>query len=212
MPQQARIERYSDAPVSLGLVIDTSGSSRNNGNGVKEMATALIRGLPPGSEAMADLFSDKAFLDLPSTPADKVDFSFFQHLRARGGTALYDTIVASEAYFSSHTRCPRRVLMLITDGGEDASRYSKDVVLRSMEWPGAPVVCAFVSPVPAASSSDDSRNMSGMKALAKAGGGVTFGPPDVAPNGEYYKIEVRLPKESGKLIVNAPAGYYAPAK
>lgn len=57
-----------DVPVSLALLIDTSGSTYGNRNTISAVATAIIRSLPPGSEVMAVLFAEKAYIDLPFTP------------------------------------------------------------------------------------------------------------------------------------------------
>ncbi len=69
-----------DVPVSLALLIDTSGSTYGNRNTIRAVATAVIGSLPPKSEVMAVLFAEKAYIDLPFTPAQPAPLTFLSLL------------------------------------------------------------------------------------------------------------------------------------
>ncbi|HEY1805708.1 MAG TPA: VWA domain-containing protein [Terracidiphilus sp.] len=224
-----------DSPVSVALVIDSSGSIYKRKPAIVAAVTAIVTALPPDSEVMAVLFADQSYLDLPFTPASKVDFSFLDRLQARGPTALFDSIVATENHFIAHAKYVRRAMVVLSDGIDNASNVSMAEVSRAMEQPGAPVV--YVCP-PSKANILKMQRMDGqiyMSFLARWGGGVAFYlDPDPAAaaakvvsairsqmvvqftaanparNGKRRKLKLQFPDNN--LQVRAVPEYFAPAK
>jgi VWFA-related protein len=167
-----------DSPLSLALLMDTSGSTRSEHAQAVAAATALISTLPRGSELMIVFFSDQAYCDLPFTPVASFDPSIWQHMEARGGTALYDALIATERYFIGHAHNPRRALVLISDGGENASNFSIQQAVGAIAVPGAPVLFALRTAAdpnaPGANVSPQAldRDFRNLRKLTDAGGGI----------------------------------------
>jgi VWFA-related protein len=224
-----------DSPVSLALMIDSSGSIFKRKDAMIAAAKAIVNALPNDSEVMAVLFADKAYLDLPFTVASKVDFSFLDRLQASGPTGLYDAVVATEGHVVAHAKYTRRALVILSDGEDNASRVPRGVAFRKMEQPGAPMVYACVLSRANILQRDLMVGHINMKFLAKWGGGIEFNldpdpesaaaqiasavrgqyvlqftTPDPARNGKGRKIAMRLPAKDVQLHVLP--GYFAPAK
>jgi VWFA-related protein len=224
-----------DSPVSLALIIDSSGSIFKRKPAIVAAVTAIVKALPPDSEVMAVLFADQSFLDLPFTPVSKVDFSFLDRLQARGGTTLYDTVFATERHFVAHAKCVRRATVILSDGEDNASHVSRGTAFGTMEQPGAPVV--YVCPPSKANflQTQESAGLINMSFLARYGGGadfnldpdpaaaaakvaavirsqmvVQFTAADPARNGKRHKLEPRLPDKN--LQIHVLHQYFAPAK
>ena len=129
------------APVSLALLVDTSGSTNGNRDTVRAVATAVIRSLPPGSEVMAVLFADNAYIDLPFTPAQSAPLTFLDLLDSRGSTAFYDALVATEDYIAAKAHNPKRALVVLSDAEDNDSTISlQQTVKKIEEKPDAPTI------------------------------------------------------------------------
>jgi Ca-activated chloride channel family protein len=225
----------ADSPVSLGLLIDSSHSMEKRGPAISALVTTIVKALPAGSEAMAVLFDEEAYLDLPFTPASEIDYAFLDRVNAHGGTALNDAVVVAEKYFATHARYARRAMILLSDGGDNASKSDLGDILPSLQWPGAPTFYSFHIPDSQASGADARFGRIAMEILAKEGGGVAFTPKekdfasaaarladmirsqyvlhftaaDPARDGKAHKLEVRLPIKD--VQIHALPVYYAPA-
>jgi VWFA-related protein len=224
-----------DSPVSLGFIIDSSGSIFKRKPAIVAAVTAIVKALPPDSEVMAVLFADESYLDLPFTPVSKVDFSFLDRLQARGGTTLYDTVFATERHFIAHAKYVRRAMVILSDGEDNASHLSRGAAFGAMEQPGAPVV--YVCPPSKANffETQESAGLINMSFLARYGGGADFNldpdpaataaevaaairsqyvlqftAADPARDGKRHKLELRLPIKD--VQIHALPVYYAPAK
>ena len=230
-----RFPAAADSPVSLALLIDASGSTLQRKTEVLSAVAAIIKALPADSEVMATSFAGVVFLEFPFTPASKVDLSFMDRVPFAGPTALYDAVAATEDYFLANAKYPRRALIVLSDGENNASQVSMRIAYGMMERPGAPMVypcliakAQFLQPEARAGSMY-------MNFLAKRGGGLTFNldpdpmataakivaeirsqyvlqftSADPAHDGKQHKLELRLPIKDVKLY-RLPA-YFAPAK
>jgi len=224
-----------DSPVSLGLLIDASGSTSKRKPQIVSAIAAIVRALPPDSEVVATSFADKSYLEFPFTPAAKVDLSFMDRVPAAGPTALYDAVFETERYFVANAKYPRRALIVLSDGEDNASHISIALAGGTMEWPGAPTVYTCLIAKAQFFHPETEYGRNAMKSLAHMGGGLTlnldadpadaaaqisaairsqyvlqFTASDPAHNGKKHKLEVRLPdKDLG--IYGIPA-YFAPAK
>jgi VWFA-related protein len=227
----------TENPVSLCFLIDNSGSTNHVRQPIRDTVIRVFKGLPPGSEAAAILFSDRAFLDLPFAPVANGDLEFLSHLEARGGTALFDALIVATDYCAAHAREKRRALVLISDGGENASKSSYEQVERRLLSPGAPTLYALIFPDDRGSPVNFDRQIQKTKKLTKTCGGLvlearktedlatltdplladlgsqyalTFNSTDQARDGRLRKLDVRLPEPG--FEIHAQSGYYAPAQ
>ena len=230
-----RFPASEDLPVSLALLIDSSGSTYKQRPAIVSAVTAIVKAMPADSEVMAVDFSVVSFLDLPFTPISKADFSFMDRLKAAGPTALYDAVVATEDYLVGNAKYPRRALIVLSDGESNASSVPIGVAYGMMERPGAPVVYPCLIAKANYLERERGAGLINMKFLAKRGGGLTFNldpdpasaaaqivaairsqhvlqftAADPAHDGKLHKLEVRLPVKDVQIHV-LPA-YLAPAK
>jgi Ca-activated chloride channel homolog len=225
-----------DSPVSIAFMADSSGSMYNRRDSIATIVRAIVKTLPEGSEVMFVSFSDQAYVDLPFTPVSKVDLSFLDHRITRGGTSLYDAVIATENYFTNRARYVRRAIVLMSDGGDDASRQTLEDAMRSLQYPGAPSFYSLSVNGEKDSYIDIRHGHAAMQLLAKAGGGVAFRPKekdfmasaarlakmircqyvlhfkpaDPARDGSAHKLEVRLPIQD--VQIHALPVYYAPSR
>jgi len=170
-----------EAPVSLALLIDTSGSTYGNHVATLGVATAVVRALPPGSEVMAVLFADKAYIDLPFTPAEPAPLEFLHWLDSRGATGFYDALVATEDYIAAKAHNAKRALLVLSDGNDNASTLNLQQALHKIQQePGAPTIY-FVDTPEARPKLGEKRHSLRVASLVTSvcGGGV------VAPDKHY---------------------------
>ena len=133
--QPITLFRRDDIPVSIGLLIDNSGSMRPLRARAEAAALAFVRASNPRDEAFVVNFADTARIDVALTS----DVSALEAGVARadsiGGTALRDAVEMAEIYLHDHASRERHVLLVITDGRDNASRATlrqiEDVAHRS---------------------------------------------------------------------------------
>jgi VWFA-related protein len=165
----------SDSPVSFGLMIDVSGSTHPHRQQIADAAIALVKGLPPGSEVMAVLFADQGFLDVPFAPVSAIDPEYvIRHLESRGGTALFDSLIAANDYFSTHAHHERKALVLISDGGENASMKTLNDAAHSMLTPRSPLLYLLGMPNEGGKRTHAGEDRDRLKSLARISGGVLY--------------------------------------
>jgi Ca-activated chloride channel homolog len=114
--QPITLFRRDDIPVSLGLLIDNSGSMRTLRSKVEAAALALARASNPQDEIFVLNFNDKARLDVPFTSDLSVREAGIGRVEAIGGTGMRDAIDTAQTYLSEHGTRDRKVLLVITDG------------------------------------------------------------------------------------------------
>src|SRR5882672_6449472 len=109
-----------DAPVSMGLLIDNSGSMRSRRADVESAALALARASNPDDEMFVLNFADHPRIDVPFTSDRHVLETQIARVDSIGGTALRDAIQLGEEYVQRGTR-DRRVLVVVSDGVDNTS-------------------------------------------------------------------------------------------
>ncbi len=125
--------RRDDIPVSLGLLIDNSGSMRPVRAKVEEAALALARASNPQDEMFVLNFADKARIDVPFTSEVGVLEAGIARVDAIGGTAIRDAVDAGEAYLNARATRDRKVLLVVTDGNDNASEVTLDQIRQTAE-------------------------------------------------------------------------------
>ncbi len=141
-PQTITSFRHEDIPVAMGVVIDNSGSMREKRQKVNAAALNLVRSSNPNDEVFVVNFNDEYYLDQDFTSDINKLKEGLEKIEARGGTALYDAIVASADHLKS-ARLEKKVLFVVTDGEDNASTESLETAVRRLQAEGGPTVYAI---------------------------------------------------------------------
>jgi VWFA-related protein len=140
VPQATSSFMHQDLPVAMGILIDSSGSMLDKRTAVDAAASRLLEESNPRSSAFVVNFNEKAYLDQGFT-VDRVALRRgIDHFDARGATALYDAVAASADELSRHAKQPKQVLLIVTDGADNASRLALEEAIRRVQSLGGPVV------------------------------------------------------------------------
>lgn len=132
--------QHTDLPVSIALVVDNSGSMSKKRPAVNQSTLDLIQASNPQDEAFVVNFSDEAFIDQEFTSDVKKLRDGLSHIESRGGTALYDAVVASADKLAADAKRPKQVLILITDGEDNASTLNLEQTIRRVQQLSGPVI------------------------------------------------------------------------
>ena len=234
--QQIKTFIHEDIPVTVGLVVDNSGSMRPKRADVTAAALAFARSSNPSDEMFVVNFNENVSFGLAAdTPfTDQVPQLelALSRIKADGRTALYDAVAAALDHLKRAHR-DKKVLIVITDGGDNASSQTLDAVTDM-----AIKSDAIVYAIGLFDEVDPDRNPRALKRLATATGGEAFLPEslqDVLPvcehiahdirtqyaitylpanqkqDGTYRAIQVKAKTPGfGRLSVRTRPGYYAP--
>lgn len=235
-PQATSFFASEDAPVTIGLVIDSSGSMRGARDRVIAASAAFVETSNPQDEVFALVFNDDVHsvltLSAPFTSdANTLRTALANVFQPSGRTALYDAIADGLAYVTKGTR-DRRVLVVLSDGGDNASRATfADVLTLAQASNTVIYTIALVDPLNR--DADPGR----LKRFADTSGGTAFSPrsvenvgrafeqiardvrhgyaigyvPEVAPQGAAFRrlrVEVRSP-DGRRLVTRTRTGYVA---
>jgi VWFA-related protein len=132
--------QHTDLPVSIGMVIDNSGSMYRKRPSVNKSALDLILASNPQDEAFVVNFSDEAFIDCDFTSNINTLRDGMSHIDSRGGTALYDAVAASADKLAADAKRPKQVLILITDGEDNASTLTLEQTIHRVQQLSGPVI------------------------------------------------------------------------
>lgn len=132
--------QHTDLPVSIGLVIDNSGSMYRKRPSVNKAALDLIEASNPSDEAFVVNFSDEAFIDQDFTSNINKLREGLSHIDSRGGTALYDAVAASADKLVADGKRPKQVLIVITDGEDNASSLNLEQTIRRVQDLSGPTI------------------------------------------------------------------------
>lgn len=172
--------QHSDLPVSIALVIDNSGSMSKKRPSVNKSALDLVAASNPADEAFVVNFSDEAVIDQDFTSDVNKLRKGLGNITARGGTALYDAVVASADKLSTDSKNPKQVLILITDGEDNISSLSLEQAIRRVQEMGGPVIYSigllFGDEV---SRSEIKHARHALEALSNETGGIAYFPKSV---------------------------------
>jgi VWFA-related protein len=131
--QQIKIFRREDVPVSMGLVIDNSGSMREKRRKVEAAAMALVKASNPEDEVSIVNFNDEPYQDVPFTNDLKRMEEGLARIDSRGGTAMRDSILASMSYVKSKGRHEKKVIVAITDGNDNMSEVGLERLVQEAQ-------------------------------------------------------------------------------
>ena len=177
-PQTIKQFASQDRPVTLGILVDASGSMRTKQPEVVTAALAFVRASNPQDETFVVNFNDHAFKGLPS----QIPFSNdAQLLRAallgrkpEGRTALYDALTLAAGHLAKG-KWENKVLLLISDGGDNSSTHNFAETMQALEMSGATVYSiALFDP------DESEHNVALLHRLSKMSGGEAFEPMDIS--------------------------------
>jgi Ca-activated chloride channel family protein len=186
-----------DIPVTMGLVIDNSGSMREKRDQVNAAAMTFVRTSNPQDEAFVVNFNDEYYLDTDGDfTSDQANLhDALSRIDTRGSTALYDAVIGSLAHLKKGHK-DKRVLLLVTDGEDTASEKTFEDTIKAAEESNATIYAVGVY------SQDDlehdkkmvRRSKKVLSQLAEATGGEAFYPDNlsqVTPICEQIAREIR---------------------
>jgi VWFA-related protein len=237
VPQTIVGFRHEDLPVSLGLLIDSSGSMYDKRASVDAASLDLVKLSNPDDEEFLVDFSSEAYIDQDFTNSIAKLQQGLSYIKSSGGTALYDAVIASADYLAKNAKRPKQVLLIITDGDDNASSATLESAIRRVQdLDGPAIYCIGLLFGDDVSRSEARHSREVLSELAEQTGGEAYFPRSLkevdgitqqvaqdirtqytieyrstkAPAlGGYRKIHVEAKtKGFGKLVVRTRAGYF----
>ena len=132
--------RHEDIPVSIGILIDNSGSMYDKTAAVGAAALDLVKLSNPQDEAFLVDFSSEAYIDQDFTSNIGKLQEGLAYIKPSGGTALYDAVIASADYLTKNAKRSKQVLLIITDGEDNASSASLESAIRRVQDMDGPAI------------------------------------------------------------------------
>ena len=173
-PQTIELFQHEDVPVAVGLVVDNSGSMQPKQSDVAAAALAFVRSSNAEDEMFVVNFNENVTFGLPNTELFSAKPSeldgALMGVPARGKTALYDAIEAALTHLQKASR-DKKVLIVISDGGDNASKHTLNQVLQDAERSDA-----IIYTIGLFDEYDTDRNPRVLKQIARATGGEAFFP------------------------------------
>ncbi len=174
-PQEVSLFTAEDAPVTVGLLIDNSGSMHSNRELVLAAATAFVERSNHSDEVFGLTFNENVHAALPRDTPFTSDVQVLRSaladtVGARGRTALYDAIADGIEYLSAG-QYERKVLVVVSDGGDNASETTFEEILDKVRASNVVIhAVGLVDPV------ESDSNPKRLRQLAEASGGLSFRP------------------------------------
>ncbi len=128
--QPIKVFKREDVPISLGIIIDNSGSMREKRQKVETASMDLVKASNPQDEVFIVNFNDDAWLDVPFTSDIKKMEEGIAKIDSRGGTAMRDAINLSMDYLRKEGKKQKKVVLVITDGNDNASSISLEKLVN----------------------------------------------------------------------------------
>lgn len=226
-----------DIPVEVGLIVDNSGSMIPKRREVIAAALAFARSSNPQDQMFVVNFNEHVSFGLP----DDMPFTdevaqlevALSRIAANGQTALYDAVAAGIEHLKKGNR-DKQVLIVISDGADNASKRTKSQILAMVGQSNA-----IIYSIALFEAGDPDQRFGVLKQLAKAAGGETFLPASVKEavpicqriardirsqytlvytptnrkkDGTYRAVQVKaIAPGRGAVSVRTRPGYYAPS-
>ena len=235
--QPVKYFSHEDVPVTVGLVVDNSGSMKSKRHDVIAAALAFARSSNPQDQMFVVNFNEKVSFGLPGNIAFSDQPAQLQvalsRVAADGETALYDAVAVALEHLRKGNR-DKKVLIIVSDGGDNASKHKLPEIMALAGQPGVIIYTIGIF-----DDQDADRNPGVLKRLAKQTGGESFLPEslaDVTPiceriahdirnqytiayvptnrkrDGTYRVIQVKASAPGyGRLSVRTRTGYFAPS-
>jgi Ca-activated chloride channel homolog len=234
-PQTITSFHREDIPVALCIVIDNSGSMREKRAKVNAAALNLVRASNPIDEVCVVNFNDEYYLDQDFTSSINKLKEGLEKIESRGGTALYDAVVASATHLKEHAKLEKKVIFVVTDGDDNESMETLEQAVRHLQAENGPTVYA----IGLLEGEDHAKHARrALQIICERTGGIAFLPktldevdaisravahdirsqytigykpttPKTQGGYREVKVEAKSPDRSSKLTVRTKSGYYA---
>lgn len=234
-PQTIDFFELRDAPLAAGLVIDSSSSMLTRQRLVHAGVDAFAALSQPRDELFTIVFNEHVRFGLPPGLAFTRSRAVLQASLARGGrggkTALHDAVIEGLAHLGTASN-PKRVLVVLSDGRDNASRHSE----RNMLY-RAGQSSALIHTIWSGELAGERGNPGLLRRLARVTGGMAYQPSDAADlvgvfdtiarsirrgytigytptnaeaDGSYRRVDVRVRVPGRRYRVVVREGYTAP--
>jgi Ca-activated chloride channel homolog len=229
--------RHEDIPVAMGIVVDNSGSMRDKRQKVNAAALNLVRSSNPNDEVFIVNFNDEYYLDQDFTSSINKLKAGLEKIEARGGTALYDAVVASADHLKKEAKLEKKVIFVVTDGEDNESGESLEQAVRRLQAENGPTVYS----IGVLEKEEHPKHAKrALQIISDRTGGIAFFPQTLdevdaisrsvahdirtqytigykpttpKSQGGYRKVKVDARSNGhGKLTVRTKSGYYAGAE
>src|SRR5690348_2586700 len=176
--QKVSVFKREDLPVSMGLVIDNSGSMRDKRPKVNEAAITLVQASNPQDEAFVVNFNDDFYLDLDKDFTSSIPElkEALERIDSRGSTAMRDAILGSLDHLKKASK-DKRVLLVVTDGEDNSSHNSLEKTLREIQK--TDTVIYTIGLLGDEKRKEKNNAMRALKHIAEGSGGLAFFPENV---------------------------------
>jgi Ca-activated chloride channel family protein len=231
--QPIKLFKREDVPVSIGLVIDNSGSMRDKRQGVESSALALVKDSNKQDEVFIVNFNDEAYIDSDFTNDIKLMEQGLTKIDSRGGTAMRDAIRLSAEHLKQGAKRDKKVILVVTDGNDNASVTSLEALVRQAQQDD--ILIYAIGLLTDEDKREAKKAQRALNLLVESTGGQVFYPKDVseveriahqvahdirnqytiaytptntALDGSFRKIKVNV-KAPGSPTARTRNGYYA---
>jgi VWFA-related protein len=178
--QNIKVFRREDVPVSIGMVIDNSGSMRDKRAKVERASLDLVKASNPQDEVFIVNFNDEAYLDVEFTNDMNLLQQGIARIDSRGGTALRDSISMSIDYLKSKGKKDKKVLLVITDGNDTASN-DRDTLEKLVDKAQKSEVLIFAIGLLSDEEPHEAKKAKRvLSSLTTASGGLAYYPKELA--------------------------------
>ncbi len=232
-PQQIRLFRREDVPVSMGLIIDNSGSMRDKRQKVESAALTLVKQSNPQDEVFIVNFNDEAYLDADFTNDISKLEEGLTRIDSRSGTAMRDALSMSIDHLVEKGKKDKKVLLVVTDGNDNTSGTTlEDLVHKAQQ---SEVLIYAIGLLNEEQRRERKKAIRALDALTEASGGmayypellseveeiaekvaheirnqyvIAYSPSNAELDGTYRRIKVEVDAK-GRPQVRTRSGYYA---
>jgi len=231
--QQVKLFKREDVPVSMGLIVDNSGSMRDKRTKVAAAAVALVKASNKDDEAFVVNFNDDAYLDCDFTNDVPKMEQALSKIDSRGGTAMRDAIRMSIDHMRSKAKKDKKVILVVTDGNDNASMIGLETLVKQAQQ--SEVIIYAIGLLSEEERREAKRAKRALDALTEATGGqayypkeladvdriahqvahdirnqytITYTPSNQALDGSFRQIRVTA-SGPGRPAVRTRTGYYA---
>ena len=168
--------RNEDIPVAMGIVIDNSGSMREKRPAVNAAAINLVQSSNPQDLVFVVNFNEDYYLDQDYTAKIPKLKDALERIESRGGTALRDAVLASADHLKQSGALEKKVLLVVTDGEDNASRHSLEETVRLLEEKNGPTIYT----IGLLQDEHAKQARRALREMAEDTGGVAFFPKDLS--------------------------------
>jgi Ca-activated chloride channel family protein len=214
-----------DVPLSIGIVFDTSGSMGAKLSRSREAVAQFLRTANPEDEFFLIEFNDRPVLAIGFTPSAEEIQNRLTFTQAKGRTALLDGVYMAVGLMKK-AHNPRKAILIISDGGDNSSRYTEQEVKNAVRESDAQVyaIGIYEAPDSLGRTPEEADGPHLLHALAEQTGGRDFAvdhlaelpdvaakigielrnqyvlyyaPKDLTRDGKYRRVQVKIVKPAG---------------